>query len=80
MVQDNVEVRDELVIAQLDVLTNLWRNLPRIVKEDMPETIRALFRPDIELELMQDAAPKCRFKGSLRRKMYLGTFLRLKKG
>ncbi|CAE7531378.1 unnamed protein product, partial [Symbiodinium pilosum] len=53
--RDNAEVRDELMIAQLDVLTNLWRNLPRIVKEDMPETIRTLFRPDMELELMQDA-------------------------
>ena len=28
---ENMEVRDELMIAQLDVLTNLWRNLPRIV-------------------------------------------------
>ncbi|CAE7339832.1 unnamed protein product, partial [Symbiodinium necroappetens] len=52
--REYAELREELVIAQLEVLTSLWRNLPRIVKEDMPETIRKLFRPDIELELMKD--------------------------
>ncbi|OLP87631.1 hypothetical protein AK812_SmicGene31124 [Symbiodinium microadriaticum] len=54
--REYAELREELVIAQLEVLTSLWRNLPRIVKEDMPETIRKLFRPDIELELMKDGA------------------------
>ena len=32
--RDNAELRDEVLIAQLDVLTNTWRYLPQIIKED----------------------------------------------
>ncbi|CAJ1387997.1 unnamed protein product, partial [Effrenium voratum] len=51
----NAELRDEVLIHQLEVLTNTWRTLPRLVKEDMPEVLRALFRPNVELELAEDA-------------------------
>ena len=32
--RDNAELRDEILIVQLDVLTNTWRSLPQIIKED----------------------------------------------
>ena len=50
-----MELRDEILISQLEVLTNTWRSLPQIIKEDVPEVVRSLFHPNVEVELMQDA-------------------------
>ena len=36
--RDNLQLRDEILIAQLDVLTNTWRSLPQIIKEDVGES------------------------------------------
>jgi len=48
-------VVEDVLIAQLEVLVSIWQALPRVVKEDMPEVIQALFRPQVELELMTNA-------------------------
>ncbi|CAK9026452.1 Uncharacterized protein SCF082_LOCUS17516 [Durusdinium trenchii] len=54
--RDNAELRDEILIVQLDVLTNTWRSLPQIIKEDIPDVVRTLFHPDVEITLIHDAA------------------------
>lgn len=53
--RDNLQLRDEILIAQLDVLTNTWRSLPQIIKEDVPEVLRSLFRPEVEIVLIREA-------------------------
>jgi len=53
--RNHLQLRDELLIAQLDVLTNTWRALPQIIKEDVPEVLRSLFRPETEIALIREA-------------------------
>jgi len=47
------QLREDLLVAQLDVLTASWAAVPRIVKEHRPEVLRRLFRHDCELAAMR---------------------------
>ncbi|CAE8641503.1 unnamed protein product, partial [Polarella glacialis] len=52
--KENQHLREEVLIAQLEVLVSAWRYTPRIIKEDRAKVLRSLFRPDVELAAMQD--------------------------
>eukprot|EP00929_Paragymnodinium_shiwhaense_P046105 TRINITY_DN2348_c0_g2_i1.p1 TRINITY_DN2348_c0_g2~~TRINITY_DN2348_c0_g2_i1.p1 ORF type:complete len:2067 (+),score=612.43 TRINITY_DN2348_c0_g2_i1:145-6345(+) len=47
---------EEILSTQLDVLLTSWEATPRIVKEENPRLLRELFRPEIELQAIRDAA------------------------
>lgn len=45
----------QLLVAQLDVLTASWAAVPKAVKEHQPDKLRKLFRHNVELVAMHDA-------------------------
>jgi len=45
----------QLLVAQLDVLTASWAAVPKAVKEHQPAKLRKLFRHNVELVAMHDA-------------------------
>jgi len=49
------QLREGLLSEQMDVLTAAWAAVPRAVKEQQPESLRKLFRHDVELVAMHDA-------------------------
>eukprot|EP00930_Biecheleria_cincta_P087126 TRINITY_DN76380_c0_g1_i1.p1 TRINITY_DN76380_c0_g1~~TRINITY_DN76380_c0_g1_i1.p1 ORF type:complete len:1719 (-),score=348.33 TRINITY_DN76380_c0_g1_i1:125-5281(-) len=48
------ELRNTILVRQLEVLVGSWHRVPRIIKEDRPNILRSLFRPDVELAAMRD--------------------------
>lgn len=51
----NADLRLELLICQLRVLTTSWSAMPTLTKEDDPKSVRELFRAKHELQAILDA-------------------------
>jgi len=43
--KEDADLREELLLAQLEVLVAAWDAVPRLVKEDRPRMLQALFAP-----------------------------------